>query len=92
MCLAVPTQHPNAGLADIMPKEISTYFSDLKFCLLDIDEFAPPVQGWAENRLHRLRRYRIGAMSDLDTLIMLVDAGLGITYMNENCILRHDPM
>lgn len=91
MCLAVPAQHPNAGLADIMPKEISTYFSDLKFCLLDIDEFAPPVQGGLKTVYTDCADIEIGAMSDLDTLIMLVDAGLGITYMNENCILRHDP-
>lgn len=91
MCLAVPASHPNAGLADIMPKEIPACFPDLKFCLMNIDAFEAPVQGGLKTVYTDCSDIEISTLSDLDTLIMLVDAGLGVTYMNENCILRHDP-
>lgn len=91
MCLAVPADHPNSNLVNIAHNEIQIYFPDLKFSLVDIGEFEPPAQVDLRAVYADCTDMEIGSQSDLDSLMMLVDAGLGITCANENCILTQNP-
>lgn len=95
MCLAVPADHPNAGLAEIAHGEIGRYFPDLKFCVMDVGEFKPPVQNELRAIYTDYDAPAIGKLSGdmagLDTLLLLADAGVSATCVNENCILKNNP-
>lgn len=94
MCLAVPYDHPNAGLAVITNEEIRKYFGDMHYSLLAADEFEPPLRlekvntvvGYHEGYVNKLS----GPFAELDALMMLVHAGVGITCVNETGALMND--
>lgn len=44
MCLAVPADHPNAGLPEIAHQEVSRYFGDVPFWVMDSDAFEAPLK------------------------------------------------
>lgn len=95
MCMAVPRDHPHADLPNITHWEAEELFSDLEYLLLDAREFEPPIQqalrekqpNYANGYLKRIT----GTYATLDTLAMMVDAGLAITCMNAGSILGENP-
>ena len=95
MCLAVPYDHPNAGIANIANEEIQTYFGDMHYVLLAAEEFEPvlrtekvsTVAGYHEDYVNKLS----GPFAELDALMMLAHAGVGITCVNETGVLMGDP-
>jgi DNA-binding transcriptional LysR family regulator len=92
ICLAVPADHPNAGLTEISNDEIRTYFGDLNFVLIDADEFEEPVREqqksttpqYADDYLDMVS----GPFAELDALMLMVQTGLGITCVNRASILE----
>lgn len=95
MCLAVPYDHPNAGLANIANEEIQRYFGDMQYMLLAAEEFEPPlrtekvntVTGYHENYVSKLS----GPFAELDSLMTMAHAGVVITCINESGVLQKDP-
>lgn len=95
MCLAVPYDHPNAGLPSIANEEIQQYFGDMQYMLLAAEEFEPPlrmekvntVTGYHENYVSKLS----GPFAELDSLMTMAHAGVVITCINESGILWKDP-
>ena len=95
MCLAVPSDHPNAAIASLTHDEIAARFPDLDYFVLSAGEFESPVQ---QNLRHAQPNYLSGTLNKLsgpfatsDALMLMADSGLGITCVNENCILSDDP-
>lgn len=95
MCLAVPGGHPNAALTQIAHSQISACFPELDYCLMDAGEFEAPIQTALRQALPNYANEEVGKMSGplagLDTLMLMVDMGLGITCVNESCILSRNP-
>lgn len=95
MCLAVPYDHPNAGISHITNEEIQTYFGDMHYSLLAAEEFEPPLRaekvnsvvGYSGDYVNKIS----GPFAELDALMMLVAAGLGITCVNETGALQNNP-
>lgn len=95
MCLAVPREHPNAGLESISLKEIKRYFPDLDFLLMDAGAFDPLVENelracidfYDSDDVIKVR----GIFSEMDSIVLMVTAGLGITLANQSCTLAQDP-
>lgn len=95
ICLAVPCDHPNAGLADITNEEIQQYFGDMHYMLIDAEEFEPELRhekvstvvGYHEDYVNKLS----GPFAELDALMLLARSGLGITCVNETGALLGDP-
>lgn len=95
ICLAVPYDHPNAGLADVTNEEIQQYFGDMHYVLLDAEEFEPELRydkvstvvGYHEDYVNKLS----GPFAELDALMLLARSGLGITCVNETGALWGDP-
>lgn len=95
MCLAVPYDHPNAQISNISNEEIQAYFGDMHYMLLAAEEFEPAlrmekvstVAGYHEDYVNKLS----GPFAELDALMMLAHAGMGITCVNETGVLMGDP-
>lgn len=95
MCLAVPYDHPNAGLPSIANEEIQRYFGDMQYMLLAAEEFEPPlrmekvntVTGYHESYVNKLS----GPFAELDSLMTMAHAGVVITCINESGVLQKDP-
>lgn len=95
MCLAVPYDHPNAGLANISNEEIQRYFGDMQYMLLAAEEFEPPlrmekvntVTGYHESYVNKLS----GPFAELDSLMTMAHAGVVITCINESGVLQKNP-
>ncbi len=97
MCLAVPKTHRNAGLASISNEEISTYFGDMEFSLIAAEEFEGDVsrhqrQAFPDYDGSTYLNKISGPFAELDSLVTMVRAGLGITCVNEISVLQNDPV
>ena len=94
MCLAVPVGHRNANLPVIHHKEISAYFPDLTLYCMDPVEFSAPMASIEQCMEPALRQHTValtGSYADQDTLMMMVDAGLGMTLIHSRSILSGNP-
>lgn len=95
MCLAVPRDHPNASLAYIAYDEIERMFPELPYTVLDVTEFEAPVQqdlknaqpNYADKEFSKVS----GPFASLDTLLLMVDAGLCTACVNESGIINTNP-
>lgn len=91
MCLAVPANHPNAGMKNISIDEFDDYFPDLEQFILDVGAFVTPLQQelkeaqphYADDDLHKMT----GPFATLDSLMLMIDAGLGAACVNQRSIL-----
>lgn len=90
MCLAVPYNHRNANLPSVSPTELGQFFPDLKLYCIDNREFEIPLEPLdhrtAEQAVMRTV-YLTGSYADPDTIMMMVDAGLGMAYVHSRNIL-----
>lgn len=94
MCLAVPADHPNAGLPEISLDGIGQYFSDLKLFLVCEDEFDPPLSKnapWTKASLNAHIVELSGPAADTDTIMLTVSAGVGMTLIHSTSILAGNP-
>lgn len=95
MCLAVPKKHPNAGLSQIAFRSIRSAFPELPYMVLDVNEFETPVQQELKDAQFAYTDRQLGKISgtfaSLDTLQLMVDAGLCTTCVNESSILNENP-
>ena len=94
MCLAVPASHPNAGLPRIKRSEIKSLFPDLDFTLLDVSSFEAELQDGLKEFVDIYDTLTLTKSSDfssdIDNIILTVEAGLAVTCINENSILREN--
>lgn len=96
MCLAVPADHPNAGLPEIAHQEVSRYFGDVPFWVMDSDAFEAPLkpnltQVFAPLERETQPRELSGPFASVDALALMADTGLGMTCVNQHCILQENP-
>lgn len=96
MCLAVPKSHPNAGIPCISNEEICSYFGDMEFSLIAAEEFEGDVsrrqrQTFPDYDGSTYLNKISGPFAELDSLMMMVHSGLGITCSNEISVLQNDP-
>lgn len=97
MYLAVPANHPNANLPAIDQDKIKDYFPELDFCLLDVATFDQQIQ---EDLKSGIKDYDTGhdivkvpnSSYDMEDILLMVSAGLGVTCINESCILQNNPL
>lgn len=96
MRLAVPADHPNADLTSVEQSEIKTYFPDLEVRLLDAGTFDPSLQGELKSILddydgsEDLVKVPASAF-DVEDIMLTVEAGLGVTCVNESGVLQNNP-
>ena len=93
MCLWVPKDHPNADRSSIEREDFNKMFPDLDLLVMGLQEFENPVrQDLADVYDGVLEKDQVtgisGDLADLDTMMLSVDAGLGMTPANENCVLK----
>ena len=95
MCLAVPSDHPNADLPSLDHDQIPVRFPGLDYFVLAAGEFESPVQ---QDLMHAQPNYGdellsklSGPFATMDALMLMADGGLGITCVNETCILSENP-
>ena len=90
MCLAVPADHKNANLRSISHDTVDDYFSDMKIYCVDSTEFDVPLHPIERNPVDGIARRMIcltGSHATLDTLMMMVDSGMGIALFPSRSIL-----
>lgn len=95
MCLAVPAGHPNSSLPEVRQSEISRLFGDLPFLVMDADAFEAPLKPRLEQVFQGDSsldpRPFAGPYAGLDSLLLMADAGLGVTCVSEGSLLRENP-
>lgn len=97
MYLAVPANHPNANLPTINQDNIKDYFPELDFCLLDATTFDPQIQGDLKSGVKGYdddnEVVKVPSSSyDMEDILLMINAGLGVTCINESCILKNNPL
>lgn len=95
MCLAVPVDHPNAGLEALSHSEVRQYFRDIPFRVMNSGAFEAPLKPRLTKVFQELDAETqpgelTGPLASFDTLMLMVDAGLGTTCVNEHCILEEN--
>lgn len=90
LCLAVPANHRNANLPSIAHEEVDKYFAELKLYVLDASEFDAEVssQRVPANNLDVRIKFLSGAHASMDTLMMMVDAGLSMALLPSRYMVR----
>lgn len=96
MFLAVPAEHPNAEMETIEQARIKDFFPDLDFYLLDAAEFDTALQEDLKSSHNdydnNIDIVKIPSSSyDMEDIMLMVRAGLGVTCINEHSVLRGSP-
>lgn len=97
MCLAVPSNHPNADLLAIEQSQIKQYFPDLELFLLDAGDFEPDVQSDLKSDMEDYDNDSIfvkvpEATYGMEDIMLMVNGGIGCTCVNEHSILQNNRM
>ena len=88
MLIAVPTNHPNASLPYILADESAKYFPDLTNMLLSPLEFDVPIRSELVNPSDiGNTEGLLGQYANMDTIMLMVDAGLCTTSVNRHSLL-----
>lgn len=94
MCLAVPASHPNAAVPFVRSDEIAVLFKDLEYHLMDVKDFSREIQSELMSRVDyespELCKLN-GRYAELDSVMLMIAAGLAMSDINEKNILTKNP-
>ena len=92
LCLAVPADHPNAHLSQILRSEIEHYFPGIPLLILDVKEFPPPLHAELQGVFQHAEdgeapdcNFSYG--TTLSSIYRMVELGFNVTITNENSMI-----
>lgn len=92
MYLAVSASHPHSGFAQVEAGQIAAYFGDLPYWVLGLGRGEMIQQPALDDVLKDTAASVLnGSFGDMDSLLMMTEAGIAVTCVNGNSILRANP-